>query len=272
MAYKRKRVYAGPISFKRRRTGVRKARLFRSRRFGNRNGFLSGQTSRGSGFGFRRRRFRPSALKRRLWNDTLYTTHYRSLLDHDYSIATTNAYSLANGFLFKAIQDPFWQAVGGAAPANQGGAVPDFRDDITLRGGLIRAALCNDSAQGYTIRARIFLMKSNKYPNNNIFTGPALLNIGTMFDPSVFPGFREFGKVIAFRETFLLPQSAPFEFTHRLGVQKVDQDDWVTNYGSAYYWMVIVSNCNNPSILPVAAQNVRFVWSHNLTFSADAID
>jgi len=218
---------------------------------------------------FKRRRFRPKAYKRRIWNDTLYTTHFRSVLDNAFVAQTQLQTARANGFVVQAVQAPFWQVAGGAQPANVGGSVPDFSNDITLRGGLIRVSCTNESNVD-TIRVKVFLVKTNKFPNNTIITTANMTNISSMWDPTVVAGNREYGKVIYAREAMLMPDSQPFECFYKLGVQKIDQDDWVTNYGNAYTWLVLICKMNITEFV-AAVQNVRVVWSHNLSFSGDAI-
>lgn len=249
---------------KRRRTGNRKSRFFK--RSARRVTSITGQASRGTSFGFRPRRLNIRKFKNHLWNDTIYKTHFRSAFDQQFVATTATVTNQALGYLIRGTTPNFWVNTGGAYPSNIGGAIPTFDSDIIIRGGFLRIALVNES-QVETCRVRVFLMKSNKFPNNSVITSATMSNIPTTWDPSVFAGFREFGKVILMREMILPPVGNPFEVFFKLPVQKLDQDDYVTNAGNTYYWIACVSKMTAISALTAP---IRVTYSHNLTFVGDA--
>lgn len=264
MAMKRKRVYGGPSVYKRRRTGGRKSAFFKRR--ARPSATLTGQSSRGLSFGYKHKRLNIRRYKNTLYRGTDYKTHYRSAQDLQF-VATTNvATDSANGYLIRGTRINFWTAAGGAYPSNVGGSVPVFDSDIIVRGGYLRLALVNENVTE-TVRARVFLMKANKFPNNTVITSGTMANIPTTWDPSIFAGWREFGKVVLTREMIMPPSGVPFEVFYRLPIIKYDQDDYVTNGGYCYWWIACVSKM---SAITALVANVRITYSFNLTFCGDA--
>lgn len=269
----RKRVYGS--AFGRRPGRVSKRRRVTRRTRGRRNSktsTITGQSGVAKSFGFRTRRVRPRTFRRMLWRDTLNSTHYRSAFDilnvNNAPATVTNA----NAALYQALPgNGFWLVTGGLQAHDTGVAPPTFTGDITIRGGLIRCALANESTAD-SVRVKVYLIWANKNPDpSKVVTGGAL---STMADPSLFADFDEFGKVVMMREMTLLPLSNPVEIFHRLRVQKVDQGEYlpapgpvINSGGSQFYWYVLTSKMSSVAGGTVP---VRIVTSHNLSFSGDA--
>lgn len=274
-AFRRNRVSVRSAPYSLRRPSnaiIRRPRRNRFSRRGGRTSTITGQSGVAKSFGFRSRRVRPRVYRRMLWRDTLNATHYRSAFDilnvNNAPATVTNA----NAALYQALPgNGFWLVSGGLQAYDTGITPPLFTGDITIRGGLIRCALANESIND-SVRVKVYLIWANKNPDPaKVVTGAAL---STMADPSLFADFDEFGKVVMMREMTLLPLSNPVEIFHRLRVQKIDQGEYLPNPGpvinsggSQFYWYVLTSKMSSIS---VGVAPVRIVTSHNLSFSADA--
>lgn len=267
---KRKRTSALP------RWGAKRRRTTRYKRVGHRGrrtSTITGQSGFAKSFGYRGRRVRPRTWKRMLWRDTLQMSHYRSAFDTANALAAPLAVtSNSLPYLIPALPNVgFWTAAGGAQQIDAGVGPPNFLGDVTIRGGMIRLALTNESVTE-AVRVRCWLLRSNKNPDlGRIPIAPT--TVSTMFDPSIVPDFDEFGRIVMMREMTLLPVSNPMEIFYRLPIQKVDQAEYLQTSptiagGSQFYWYVLVSRMSLISNL--IAPVIRAVSSHNLSFAADA--
>lgn len=276
MAYYRKRkvsVVSGR-NVRGRRTSTGRVRFSRARRsrFSRRATTITGQSGVGKSFGYRSRRIRPRKWKRILWRDTLANSHYRSTFDITNSLAAPLATTAgAIPYLIQALPPVgFWTVGGGVQQLDVGVGPPAFTGDLVIRGGMIRLGLANESTVE-AVRARVWLLKSNKNPDfSKVVVNPTL--VSSMWDPSLSPDFDEFGRVVLMREMTLLPVSNPLEIFYRLPVQKIDQAEYLQTSptiigGSQYYWYVVVSRMTLVNNLVAPA--LRAVSSHSLSFSGD---
>lgn len=266
----RKRRRAFPNTFTR---NVRFRRRFVRRRF--RRGRTQGITNRmsaASSIGrFRTRRTRPSVFRRRLWRDTEDKSHYRSVgaattpvttpvgLGQPMTTATLTVITPGNAF---------WTAAGGAQSEDTGVAVPSFIGDIILRGGVSRLCVANrTSATEVTptdnVRVTIFTVWTK--PSIAGFAFPATVPIS--WDPSVFPDFQRYGKVIGKKEAILSASGDSVEVYFRHKVQRIDQA--VFNLGgSRLNWFVLVSETTNSDT--ATAETVDITNSISYSFAGDA--
>lgn len=247
----------GPLkrSNKRRRT-------FRRRK--GKNVSFTSKAGVASNYRFRSKRLSSRSYRSRLWNDSIMKTHYRS----NQSIGFTLSAPLSTASVSVGIQSaiastaaPFWTSTGGAIQSDIGVAVPTFTGDITLRGGMIGLRISNNVLDSTPVEADVYLLYS---ANNPTLAGIAAQPLG--FEPSQLVDFKSlYGKVIM-RKKVLIENANSIEITHRLRVQKIDQNDWATN-SKRFYWMIAYSAGETLAVASVGTA-VAF-W--NLSFSADAV-
>lgn len=226
----------------------------------------SGATSIGT---FRTKKTSLRTWRNMLWRDTAAKTHYRSIFDATTPMATPNDLINATLAPFNALTTPFWTAAGGAQQADTGVAVPTFNGDIILRGGISRIAISNrpDSTILNSDVCRVTVYAVWTDSNNSGVVLPTVVK--TMWDPSLFPDFTRYGKVMFKREALLKGDGEAVQVYFKYKPQKIDQAVFSAG-GSRLVWMVLVSQLTNSELVPVA-ENLDVVNSHNISFSADAV-
>jgi hypothetical protein len=194
----------------------------------------------------------------------MFTPHYRSVFTA--SIARTVPASIDVGIMnvSKAIENNFWTAAGGAILLDAGVALPTFRGDITLRGGVSKCWLSNDAAVD-SVRAKVYLVWTNHNPDAASLTALDGTTVEAGFDPSMVPDFMRSGKVIKSYEHILLPGQRPVEIVYRYKIRKIDQAVHNAN-GEQLFWITILSQMSN---IDGGTQSVVFGKTHNLSFSGD---
>lgn len=269
---------------------ARRSGRFSKRRFGGRRRFNrgygnTGQWGRPSGFAnFRARRVTRKQWRRILWRDSIQESHWRSFA-HLAIANLTISTGFGNGVVYMrpaiTVENnpyhtlPFWTVAGGAQQLNEADAVPLFKGDITLRGGICRIVVTNSDIQ--PVRAKVWAIWAERTPSTNVYNLTNAVVRSQEFDPSVVPDFHLFGKVLYKKEVLLLPGQQPFEVVHRLKVQKIDQRDFNGEAASPgdldemagsqlwWCWQLI------PQTENTVADNYSALLSFNLSFVADAI-
>lgn len=235
----------------------------------NRREFASGVGT------FRGKKTSLRAYRNRLWNDTLFKPHYRSLFDTtEVFILTPNNTNQATLAIYNALPT-FW--VSGLQQLDSGVTPPLFRGDIILRGGLARISLSNNrdianSPDTDNVRVTVYGVWTTALPQTPL---PLPATVSTMWDPSVVTEFEKFGKVLFKKECILKADGDSVQIDFKFKVQKIDQGIFsqaIVNgpRGQTLVWMVLASQMSNQEATP-AVEGISVVTSHNLSFSADAI-
>ena len=211
--------------------------------------------------------------RRIIFRDTEAKPHYRSVSStSETSRSTPVSTDLSTTFtrpaLLSDIASPFWTPAGGLQDKDFGEAGPVFRDDKVIRGGYAKITISNRT-DTEALHVKVFAVWASINPDQ---TRMALVNSTIQareWDPSMFPDFQKLGKVLYSRECILRPGDNPFDVTHRLKPQKLDDDVFLNNRGSQLIWMVKVVKMTSTDVIQVQ-QNLLVTYSFNLSFSADA--
>ena len=266
MAFKRKRVYGGGNSWGSKR--ARTIRKFKPRfRRRGKTSSITARTLSGTNTAYRSRRIGGRRYRSMLWNSTLMRSHFRSVFDVATTLDTPIGETTANYTRVTAFPSVApWLIGGGLQIIDFGSPAPTFSSDIIVRGGMIRCVMTNESNTD-AMRVKAYLVWANNDPN--LTTIPGSGTVSTMWDPSLIPDFKEFGKIITSREALLLPGSNPLEIYHRLRIQKIDQDVFVDRGGSQFYWYIQV--CRLASFNLITLPRCKIVTSHNISIAGDAV-
>lgn len=242
------------------------------RRGGGNTVTSSGQWGKPYAFGFKRKRMSARRWRNIIFRDTEAKTHYRSVKSFSETVTTPVSNDLSGTyFRFALIPDnvnPFWTAAGGLQDKDFGEAGPLFRDDKILRGGYCRLTLSNRS-DTEALLVQVWLVWA--VPNveqTRLGTITSVLN-AREWEPTLFPDFQRIGKVLYSRQCILKPGDNPFEITHRLKPQKIDDDVHLNGRGSQPIWMYKLVKMTDTDAAP-SSQTVRATYGFNLSFSADA--
>jgi len=257
-AYKRKTVTTSRRgNFKRRRTNNRR----RFRKGGRRVADFTSLNTRGTTVGFRSKKVSRKTYNRHLWNSTLFATHYRSVrsIAGDVVMQTNDVVATIFGLnMYKFDANPFWTVTGGAVSVDTGIAVPAFIGDIILRGGIYTVTFANTSTND--IKLNIWM--STTVPDPVVTVVPASSTIA--WDPSVSPDFNSQVAKTWMSKSVLIEGGNSYSITNRFKLQKIDQTTYIVEGRTPIIW-VSAFNIGNS-----AANILRVVRSHNLSFSADA--
>lgn len=256
------RVASRPVLGKRRRSGS-VSRPFKRRRVSRarKNIAFTSKYGLGKSIGFRSRRVNRKRWNRMLWNNTLQREHYRSLDSQSFSQTAANAPSL--GWVIQdalSFGTPFWLAAGGARQTDAG-TLPLFTGDIVLRGGKIGLLLSNPIADTTSIRVQVMLIRTNLNVDNTLTFGTE--DIG--WDPSLLVDFPSRVGRIIYRRDILLENGSTSEIEYRLRIQRIDQDNFISNKYT-YRWWIMASNPEGTGTTTLSV--TRYF---NVSFSADAI-
>lgn len=255
VGFKRKRQGLGVRAFKRRRVirGVRR----RSTAFSS----VRGNTS---SFFFRRRRFNARKFRRTIFRNSQYSTHYRSIGSVSGSQSTPVGSSTVNTGFLGALDNgagAFWTSAGGLQPVDTGIAVPLFKGDITVRGGVIGFRVYNDGAYPMQVKLWLVMTKDTWVTNSGNYS---LTGVPLSWDPSVVPDFRRDLSFIKSWE-FNIHQLDMNSIEFRIRPMKVDENRWSSDV-ARLYWLFTIGDGD------VAGQdNARIVSYFNISLSADAI-
>jgi len=259
--FKRKRVYAPRSNAFKKRKSTRR-RNFR-RKGGPRNVGYTSLNQKDHVFGFRTKKVSRRRFNNFLWNSTLFSTHYRSVLSA--LTAPVTPASGVTGTIFginmhRIAANQFWTTAGGLIQTDAGVTAPTFKGDIILRGGQYEVQFQNSSST-LDIRIKIWLVKTVTNPD---FTfEPTLPPIG--WDPTSSPDFiKEIGKPFMAREV-TLEQGNSYTMKGRFKLQKIDQTTY-NSQGNSIVMYVMLCNVGH-----AVSTTVGILSSHNMSFSADAI-
>lgn len=227
----------------------------------------SGEYGKTYSTGFKTKKTKGTKYRRHLWDSTLYKAHFRSIAGLSAIVSTPNDTIQATlerrRALFNGI-DNFWTAAGGSTTIDAGVAVPTFGRTIVIRGGILRLTITNNSTDD-TLKVKVWLVWANPTTESPIAT-PA--TVPFEWDPSCSADFTQFGKVMAQRETTLLPLSRPMEVVWRLQPQKIDRDTFGGNAGRQFFWWYSIGQLNNTEIVP-AAESATVINTFNISFVGD---
>jgi len=267
----RKRKYLGATSgrsvFKRRRTQYGRRR--RGAR-GSRTKSSTFQNSYGFGLNYKSRMLKRSTWRRKLWNDTLAKTHYRSSGNGVSTQTTGTIQGVGNVAVYYPtfIGTPgpttaFWTSTGGLQPPDLGATNPTFSvGDITIRGGRVGIVITVPDAVTDEIGVCVWVVKGKEDPNQGNI--PAAIAYGSMIDAG--PEFNtRVGKVLYTKTAILNNTSPSFSIEHRLRVEKIDQEIYATELGRNVMFIVACSNLTDTS-----DNTINVLGYHDLSFSADA--
>lgn len=263
MAFKRKRVMA----VRPRATwGIKKGKFARRRRGGKSNSY-STRSSGASGFGYRNRKVSGRAFRRNLFNSTKFSTHWRSVGGVLNTTGSPASAVLSRSIVYNAIDNgvtsSFWLATGGAIDVN-GATLPIFRGDIVMRGGVVGAHINNTDATGTDIlNVKLMLGIAPDIPNTSGFNS-ATRPIG--WDVTMFPEFSNFVmKSVLKTWDFVLKPQEQMTVKYRMGVRKIDKQEWIAS-GQRPYWIVILNGPANNNVT-----DCNFTTFFSLSFTGDAV-
>ena len=200
-------------------------------------------------------------------------THYRSLGALSNGFTTSALASQCTVFYYPTIEfgARFWTPAGGAVGVDTAVAVPTFQDDIILRGGVIKLTIANGNETNLSdIHVRAWLIVSDSTPGLGATvpvdgSGGASTNFTRDWDPSIVAdSHKEFAKRIVLQRSALVQNGETLVLSHRMKIQKIDQEDYLDD-NNKLYWVVAVSPNVN------ATNNYTVTASYNLSFSGDAV-
>jgi len=232
----------GTRAFKKRRF-TRNSR-FRKRTGGSRTTGYTSLNIRDHTVGFRGRKTSRRAYKRHIWNSTKFKTHYRSILTASEVVATpanpTQGVPVYyNMYNFGPALSPFWTVAGGAQEIDLGDGVPEFGDEIVLRGGKFEITFQNTGNED--IKIKLYRITTGNNPDLTLI--PSGLGVfDKQWDPSVVPDFyTQFGKPFMSKEV-VIEQGNSYTFVTRFKSQKIDQNAYDNSSRSPFVMMLISGN------------------------------
>lgn len=236
------------MSYGRRRYG----RFKRSSGGRRTNAIMATNGLRGGSLAFKSRKISRRAWKKKLWDSTLSTDHYRSVKTILDTVTTPTVRTDATWYTMRCFPSNFYVTPGGAYPPVSG--TSDFTRTVTIRGGKITLMIFNASIPA--VRVRVFLMRT-------ILGGtlPASTTVPFDWDPSISSGNRKDFRI--YKDwTFMINSTESVNIEHRLGISEYDTSIGPNQY--VWNWGVVVSNMGNTS-----AVTIDFYHGHNMSFSGD---
>lgn len=261
MAYSsRKRVYAGPLrSSKRYKSGsYSKNRYRRSyrQRYGNRsrNATMVTNGLRGGGLSYRSRKVSSRMWKKKLWDSTLQTDHFRSAQSTAVVLNTPANRAQGQWFFSRCFNPSFYLPAGGAYPPVTGFA--DFTRTLTIRGGRVTIRGFNNSVDACLVK--LFLMRTilgGSLPPSSVQP--------VAWDPTMDPSFRKDFKIYK-QWSFAIGVQESFSVEHRLGISKYDTSIGPNQY--VWNWGIHLVNMRSNASVPF-----ELLFGHNISFSGDLV-
>lgn len=228
-------------------------RRFNKRSIGQRrNAVMSTNGLRGGGLAFKSRKISRRAWKKKLWDNTLATDHYRSIQTTLTTSTTPGTRTDARWFTIRCFPSNFYVSPGGAYPPVSG--TSDFTRSVTIRGGKV-TLLCYN-ASPVSLRLRLFLMRT-------ILGGtlPGTTVVKFDYDPTIESGNRKDFKI--YKDwTFIVGPTESVNVEHRLGISEYDTSIGPNQY--VWNWGIVHSNLTTNA--PVT---IDFYHGHNMSFSGD---
>lgn len=271
----RKRVYASAFrprfsrAMKRRRTG----RMFNRRRRARRSTTWTSQSAFGNQLQYRSRKLRKRAWRRKLWNDTLASQHYRSSGVNPVTITTSTAQGdgLVTALFptFIGAVGPataFWTVAGGLQPTDAGAAAVTFDEtDLVIRGGRVGITITCPDTITEEIGITIYVVQMYNDPDFTI--QPTIVTYGSMIDSAPDVNRRLF-KVLYNKSAILSNVYSSFSLEHRLRVQKVDQETHGTRFGNQIAFYVTATPLQSS---PAVGFDLPALVYHDLSFTGDSV-
>jgi len=264
----------GPIF---RRTTKRRRIVFRRRTTGRRT--VQGQSSRSlnpRAIGqFRSRKTSARTYRRRIYHNTQFDTHWRSVFDNGATVTTPNditnsTVTFVNGLPNTAGLE-FWTTARGTVPVDAGATVPTFGRNITLRGGISYIRIGNPTPDvqaggSESIKVTVWCIWTPKTP--------VLIGFPTQvpqsWDPSTVADFdKNVGRIMFKRDFILGPNNSVEELAFRYRPKRIDRAVFNVG-GSQMMWMVAVGQLTATEGTP-AAETITIVTGHNVSFAADEV-
>ena len=202
-------------------------------------------------------------------------SHYRSILALSTPFTSVAGTISSQVFYYPTMEfgARFWTPAGGAQPIDTAVLVPNFQDDIILRGGMLSFNVCNTGVGGIEsgdLNVTVWLMISDETPAIGALIPPdgsigSTATFSRDWDISIVPdGRRLFAKRTLLMRTVLLKPLDSVNVKYRLRVQKIDQQDYLNDNNKMYWVVKVSSNHGN-------ADGYRVTASYNLSFSGDAV-
>lgn len=246
-----------------------KRRRIRKRRGSRKTINFTGNSSRGSGISFAKKRTSKRQFNRLLWNASVAQTHYRSNFAFTTAISTAGIPSTMTVTVIASRRfnnQNFWTTAGGAINPD-GGTIPTFatNSDFTIRGGMYGLRMTNSpdllDSDKDSIQLIVYLVKTTK--NWNSSNLPASVPVG--FDPTLVQDFQtNIGKVV-YKKEFLLEDTNVSVIEKRMGLSKIDITEY-QNSQSEFVW-IILAGINSG----VTVKAVTCVSYYNMSFVGDVV-
>jgi len=260
----RKRTYAAASSSwgKKGKRGMRKRR----RTFKRKSGRSVNQTSKathGSSLTFRSRKLSRRRFKKLLWNDTILSTHWRSLFAASTTIVTqTNSTTLTIATInpMRPSGVAFWTGAGGLRSTDIGVTPPLFSGDITVRGGMWGMNFRNTSST-LPVSMKLYLGRTIGNPTYSL---PASSTTG--WDPSIEPDLTKLYGKSYYSTIIQLEPGETWKIERRIGIMKINQYDWQSIGGLSPFVLYTAANVGHST-----ATTINVDTYFNLSFAADAI-
>lgn len=235
-----------------RRKVSRRSLKRRARRTSKKNAYTSSAKGNSTTIGYSRNKISPRAYRKHLWQSTLFSEHWRSILTNEFNMAPSNIGTTAAISTPNIIGDAFWSAAGGftgSGTFNDTGA-------FTVRGGMCKLMMHNDMSDPLIVT--VYKMYFFSEADSGSF--PATPD--SAWDPTYLANFSRDYKVLSQRE-FNIREQDIVTLTHKIRPFRTTQDNW--NAGNKkLFWCI---KAYNPS--GTTGGNLRCHVSHNLSFTGD---
>jgi len=237
-------------------------------------------------FTIRAKKLRKSAYRSRLYNHTMFHTHYRSINANAVAVATANSQNsqLCNffGCLNTTAGFEFWKGAGGLQDANWAVATPwasgtTNPETIIIRGGRLWMSINNRNSNAEIARVRVQLLfikgSLRDLADSNIS------NTVAQYLNGVLPGVKPIGwnlQAVAdysnyfyppvLDKTFDLRVDEGAELFYKLKPAKIDTGSFMRAGGTWFpLWLVYTSTLYNAN----EGEDPIFIqYGHNLSFAA----
>jgi len=237
-------------------------------------------------FTIRAKKLRKSAYRSRLYNYTMFHTHYRSIGANAVQVSTANSNNQQDCNFFGALNSTagfeFWKGAGGLQDANWAITVPwasgtTNPETIIIRGGRLWLSLNNrnSSAEVARVRVQLIFIKGSLRDLNDTTTS----STAGLYLNSVLPGNKPIGwnlQAVAdysnyfyppvLDKTFDLRVDEGAEVFYKLKPAKIDTGSFQRAGGTWFpLWLIYSSTLYNANVVedPIFVQ-----YGHNLSFAA----
>ena len=245
---------------------TKRRKFSRKRRSGRKSTNWTGNSGKGGGLGFSRRRTSRRQYKNVLWNATIAQTHYRSnasavTIIVTPSVASSMAVSLQTTRRFNG--NNFWVTAGGAINPD-GGTIPTFatNTDLTVRGGIYGIRIANTPDLADTDKDSVYLVRTCKgYLTSSI----PITSVAVGWDPSLIADFQTTIGRVVYKKNFLIHEGDVIDIERKMFLQKIDQTEY-SNLISEYIWLVVYGTSSG-----VTTKSLACTTYYNMSFVGDAV-